>query len=103
MRQKNVYLDQTRQRLTARLNRVIGASYSFFGDDDKWLYFAVGDDRTCEQCMQYEVGKSFVGAELLAIFPYLDIVDVDWIDVNIHPNCRCHLRRNVSYKGVEIP
>lgn len=89
-------VEEAEKRVPAKLR-----SYTFFGDDDMWLYFAVVDDVTCEPCMQYEVGKTFIGAELLALFPYLDILDADWINVNIHPNCRCHLRR-ISDLGVEF-
>ena len=69
---------------------------TFFSRLDTWRYVAVLDGRTCEVCRQYEGHEEFTGAMLRSLFPFLEIVDVDMITVNAHPNCRCYLERVIE-------
>lgn len=70
----------------------------FFTENDFWKYHTVSDDRTCTLCMAY-ANMTFQGAELLTLFPYLEVVDANTIRANTHlprdPNCRCWLSRGV--------
>ena len=66
---------------------------TFFGHWDVWLYHAVLDDRTCDLCRHYAEREPILGNYIRAAFPYLEIIDENTINVNIHPNCRCWLER----------
>ena len=67
--------------------------FTFFSAYDLWEYTAVLDDRLCEKCLGYEATPRYLGSELRMLFPYLEIVDENTINVNVHPNCRCTLTR----------
>ena len=74
-----------------------GVDVTFFTKQDQWQYIAVMDDRTCGPCLTLEL-LTFVGNDLVHLFPYLDVVDTDTILAYIHPNCRCYLRRVIMVK-----
>lgn len=66
-----------------------------------WRYEAVGDDRTCPECARcdgeiFEVEDS---DELLDIFPYGEFMGAATFRPNVHPNCRCAMRRIYSGKS----
>lgn len=69
---------------------------TYFSEQDVWLYQAVMDNRVCPICKGHEEHKGtgrFRGDHLRAKFPYLEIGDINTIQVNVHPNCRCYLTR----------
>ena len=70
---------------------------TFFSDWDLWLYELILDDRLCSECAGHASGM-FQGSHIRLLFPYLEIVDEDLIDVLVHPNCRCELRRVGGYQ-----
>jgi hypothetical protein len=68
-----------------------------------WRYEAVGDDRTCPECAGYD-GEVFevddVG-ELLDMFPYGSLRGATVYHPNVHPNCRCVLKRIYTGEKME--
>lgn len=76
------------QRIPKEYERV-----TFFGDYDIWHFIPIFDVKLCPECMMYAETEYFVGKHLRGLFPYLKIIDVNTIDVEVHPNCRCILRR----------
>jgi len=63
-----------------------------------WRFRAVGDERTCKDCMKYD-GKVFHvedPSELEDKFPYGEFEDAHTFRPNIHPNCRCIIKRIYS-------
>jgi hypothetical protein len=70
---------------------------TFFSVNDEWVYTAVMDNVVCPECLKYE-DQIFMGNTLRALFPYLEIQDLETILPNVHPNCRCHLDR-ILYLG----
>jgi len=54
------------------------------------------DNRTCPACNEMDRVGKFIGLHLRRYFPYLEIVDVDTIKANVHPNCRCYLVRQLE-------
>ncbi|MEM2177039.1 MAG: phage minor head protein [Archaeoglobaceae archaeon] len=62
-----------------------------------WKYHAVGDDKTCADCMRLN-NRVFNAEsnELKAIFQYGELISHDTFKPNIHPNCRCILKRVYS-------
>ena len=73
------------------------AAITFFSVNDEWVYTAVYDNRVCDDCLQYE-HETFFGNDVRAMFPEWEVVDLERIDVHVHPNCRCHLDR-ILYLG----
>ena len=68
----------------------------FFGKHTMWRYVEKSDDRLCPECRFYATKPIYFGDALRAFFPYLEIMDEDTIRVNVHPNCRCILKRMVD-------
>lgn len=69
---------------------------TFFSRLDFWTYHAVFDTKLCDRCAAHAKTLVFAGSDLRGIFPYLEIVDVNTINVNVHPNCRCFLTRKIG-------
>ena len=69
---------------------------TFFSILDRWQYSAISDTKVCLLCRQYEDIGEFSGNILRGLFPYLEIVSVDLIYPNVHPNCRCYLERVIE-------
>ena len=69
---------------------------TYFSIHDIWLYQAVADAKVCELCRRYEEHGEFHGNHLRRNFPYLEILDVNTIAANVHPNCRCYLIRLIE-------
>lgn len=67
---------------------------TFFSDLDQWSYVALTE--ACESCLEYESGTIYPGSSLRSLFPYLEVIDIDTIAVNVHPNCQCYLERIVD-------
>ncbi len=57
------------------------------------------DNRVCEECLSHE-HKTFMGNEIRLTFPYWEVVDLERIDVHVHPNCRCYLDRVLFYGDI---
>jgi len=55
-----------------------------------YIFVAVTDDATCEDCLDYN-GDTFSREEVDSAFPYAEEVDSDLIMPMVHPNCRCML------------
>lgn len=87
-----------------RLPSDVPKAITFFSRNDVWAYTAVMDNRVCPLCLQYE-HKTLTGDMLRSLFPFLEIQDLETILPNIHPNCRCHLDRQLYLGdiGVELP
>lgn len=66
---------------------------TFFSEEDVWIFDATLDNRTCVLCRTAEEIREFRGNNLRVNFPYLEIIDMNTIYPNVHPNCRCVLRR----------
>lgn len=79
-----------------------GETATFFSEHDIWLYVAVMDAKVCEACRRNEDWNDryggFRGTHLRAHFPFLEIIDVNTIAANVHPNCRCYLVRLLESK-----
>jgi len=69
---------------------------TFFSENDVWLYQAVMDTKVCPVCTVAEKIEQFRGNNLRINFPYLEILDVNTIQANVHPNCRCLLVRVIG-------
>lgn len=70
-----------------------GINNTFFAETDYWLFVAVDDTKLCWVCFALSIRGNYKGSEIRAKFPYLTILDEDTIMANVHPNCRCQLRR----------
>jgi hypothetical protein len=68
--------------------------YTFFSIHDTWVYHGVFDEVFCSQCQSKAVPFTYAGSSLRRIFPYLEITDVNRIEAQVHPNCRCYLERS---------
>lgn len=66
---------------------------TFFSPYDYWVFIEHDDGKLCNRCYMISLMGLFLGSELRLMFPYLEIIDEDTIKANIHPNCRCILRR----------
>lgn len=66
---------------------------TFFSIQDMWLYHGVTDTKICPVCRAFELEYEFRGNHLRATFPYLELIDENTVKANVHPNCRCYLRR----------
>lgn len=77
-----------------------GPTATFFSELDVWLYVEVMDAKVCLVCRRNarwsDMYGGFKGDHLRANFPYLEIVDVNTIKANVHPNCRCFLLRKIG-------
>lgn len=75
---------------------------TFFSVQDEWMYVLNFSSKTgpCQTCKTNEKLESgmYRGNHLRAFFPYLEILDVNTIKVNEHPNCRCVLVRVMKTK-----
>jgi len=71
----------------------IPEAFTFFSSSDVWSSQGIFDERTCERCGDFGVSPLYHGDTLRLEFSYLEIVDIDRIDVMIHPNCRHWLSR----------
>lgn len=69
---------------------------SFFGELNLWKYIPVYDPKLCDRCREHDVTKFFWGPDLRKEFPYLEIVDENTIEANVHPHCRCFLARVIA-------
>ncbi len=69
---------------------------TYFSIYDGWLYHFVSDDRLCERCAEFAVEQLFAGNDIRFRFPYLEVIDTEEIEVNVHPHCRCYLTRMVN-------
>lgn len=69
---------------------------TFYSEQDVWLFQGVLDTKICPVCQTaVDIGE-FRGNHLRMDFPYHEIVDVDTIDANVHPHCRCTLVRKLD-------
>jgi hypothetical protein len=69
---------------------------TFYSELDQWDYDATLDSKVCSQCRYYEEVGTFPGTSLRILFPDHEIIDIDTIQANVHPNCRCVLTRKMS-------
>jgi hypothetical protein len=65
---------------------------TFFSKLDLWRYLAVLDDRLCPLCVPHH-NMVYRGDELLALFPYLEVLNAVALHPHVHPNCRCYMIR----------
>lgn len=74
-------------------------SVTFYSKLDRWLYDASLDSKVCRTCRFYEDNQpvdGFPGDWLRINFPYHIIDDVDEVSANVHPHCRCKLKRVIN-------
>ncbi len=88
-----------------RLPSDVPAAITFFSVNDEWVYTAVMDNNVCPLCLQHE-NKTYRGNEIRAIFPYLEILDLETIHPHTHmprdDNCRCHLDRTLYFGDIGV-
>lgn len=60
-----------------------------------WHYVEISDSKLCPVCRANArmEGGYYTGNRIRGFFPYLEILDVNTVKVNEHPNCRCVLVR----------
>ena len=76
---------------------------TFFSADDVWVFIPSWDAKQCDQCGDIALGvPEYTGDSLRSSFPYLEIADVDTINANVHPNCRCILIRFEEYSKTKV-
>jgi len=94
-------VDVVRAVIAAKTRIYLDVPYgtTFFGANDIWKYIEIGDDKLCPVCRANahagigdEIGE-YRGNRIRGFFPYLEILDVNTIKVNAHPNCRCVMVR----------
>lgn len=93
---------QTARRQVEALKRIPAdtpARITFFSVKDEWVFTAVFDNVVCPDCLEFE-NLPFTGNLLRARFPHLEIVDLETIIPNVHPNCRCVLERTLYFGDV---
>ena len=83
------------------LPRVKGVTY--YSVHDVWVYQAVMDTRICPTCSVAERIDEFNGNALRINFPHHKILDVNTIEANVHPNCRCYLIRKIGHEEPVAP
>lgn len=91
-----VKLVEAVQRIKPEHRHEPGPTATFFSEWDVWLFDATLDTKVCNMCRLADQISVFYGDHLRANFPYLEIVDVNTIKANIHPNCRCFLHRKIG-------
>lgn len=75
-------------------------AFTFFGEQDLWLFDARGDTTVrCPLCFNHD-GNIFPGTNIRFNWPYLVIMSQNMIggpaaggDGLVHPNCRCRILR----------
>ena len=77
------------------------ARITYFSVNDEWVFTAVFDNRVCPHCLAFE-NQTFTGNLLRTMFPYLEIVDLETINPNVHPNCRCRLERSLYFGDIGV-
>jgi len=94
------------QRIKLEHRHEPGPTATFFSEHDVWLYVAVIDSKVCEACRENEkwsdIHGGFKGDHLRSHFPYLEIIDVNTIAANVHPNCRCYLTRKLEHETPQV-
>jgi hypothetical protein len=90
-------VEKARTRISPKLS---GPTY--FGDNDAWLYQESGHPNICEECSSYNLNV-YRGSEIRQLFPYLEIINKDFIAVHIHPHCGCMLVRVYPVELEEEP
>jgi len=65
---------------------------TFFSIHDVWQFHGVFDEKICPECIDNNF-QLYHGNDLRDKFPNLEITDIDRIEANVHPNCRCWLSR----------
>jgi hypothetical protein len=70
-----------------------------------WLFTSVGGEKVCEECDSHdgEVFEIESEGDLLSMFEYGEFVDADTFKPNIHPNCRCYMKRLAVEAPEEVP
>jgi len=107
MTRAEMHLQRTREIQMARqqveaLKRVptdTPARITYFSVNDEWVFTAVFDNVVCPHCLGFE-NQTFTGNVLRAMFPDLEIVDLETITPNVHPNCRCRLDRSLYFGDI---
>jgi hypothetical protein len=88
-------------KATQRIPEDTPQAITFFSVHDEWVYGAVYDNRVCPICLEHE-NKTYRGNEIRAMFPFLEILDLETIHPHAHmprdDNCRCRLERTL-YMG----
>jgi len=81
---------------TKRIPKPQRSGVTYFSMWDTWLFQSVFDARRCDVCDAHEVVDVYYGDQLRRWFPYLEILDENTIQANVHPNCRCYLVRKID-------
>lgn len=82
-----------------RIDLPLRLGVTFFSENDVWLFDATLDTKVCPLCRAADEISQFRGNNLRMNFPYLEIIDENTIEPNVHPNCRCVLKRVIGKVG----
>ena len=72
---------------------------TFFSATDSWQYVRSDHPRMCEECDSYHLSV-YTGDTLRSTFPYLQIIDTNFIYPKVHMHCFCGLVRLYSAEDV---
>jgi len=69
--------------------RIFIGGATFYSVNDIWLYIEISDDKLCDVCHAnaHMEGGEYKGNRIRGFFPYHEILDINTIKVNQHPNC----------------
>ena len=72
---------------------------------ESWVFVSIGGEKVCEECDSHdgEVFEVESDDELLDLFEYGEFVDADTFKPNVHPNCRCYMKRLEVEAPEEVP
>jgi hypothetical protein len=101
--QRTTEIQRARRQVEAlkRIPTDTPARITFFSVNDEWVFTAVFDNVVCPDCLGFE-NQTFTGNTLRAKFPHLEIVDLETIIPNVHPNCRCRLERSLYFGDIGV-
>ena len=58
--------------------------------DENWQYMTMGDEKVCPVCAALD-GTVVPGSDVVAKFPFYEMIENTVILPHVHLNCRCHL------------
>jgi hypothetical protein len=93
---KAVAIVRAVQAAKQRIPKPQRTGITYFSAVDTWLFQEVSDARLCPVCQGHGEAERFRGNHLRSMFPFLEIVDLNTIKANVHPNCRCYLMRRIE-------
>jgi len=74
---------------------------TYYSANDLWMYVESEHPNMCEECHSYNL-DFYAGTDLRTLFEYHEILDQNFIAVNVHPNCQCKLVRVLTSEESEF-